>query len=53
VRPALTDESELFDLSSDPSESENLADKHPDVVAHLTKTLNAWIAELPESYEKS
>jgi N-acetylgalactosamine-6-sulfatase len=43
---------ELYNLSSDPSESQNVADKHPDVVARLTKTLHAWIAELPEDYEK-
>jgi N-acetylgalactosamine-6-sulfatase len=46
-------QTELYNLSSDPSESRNMAEEHPDVAARLTKTLNAWVAELPENYEKS
>jgi len=45
-------EAELYDLSTDPSESKNLAEDQPQVTAELTATLNAWTAELPEEYEK-
>ncbi|MEL7500714.1 MAG: sulfatase-like hydrolase/transferase [Planctomycetota bacterium] len=45
-------EPELYDVSTDPSESQNVADKHPEVVARLSKTLRAWVAELPADYEK-
>ena len=44
---------ELYDLSIDLSESNNVADEHPDVVASLRKKLNAWVAELPQQYEKT
>ncbi|MBD3676318.1 MAG: sulfatase-like hydrolase/transferase [Planctomycetaceae bacterium] len=43
---------ELYNLATDPSESRNVAEKHPDLVARLTKRLNAWNAELPEDYDK-
>jgi len=33
---------ELYDVSRDPSETANLAAKHPDKVAELTKKLDAW-----------
>lgn len=45
-------ETELYDLSTDPSESRNVAEDHPEVVARLTKTTRAWVAELPREYEK-
>ena len=44
---------ELYDLSVDPSESQNIADQHPDVVADLKAKLDAWTSELPDSYEKA
>lgn len=44
---------ELYDLSRDPSESSNIAEAHPEVVDRLGKSLRAWVAELPESYEKA
>ena len=44
---------ELYDLAADPSESRNVAEEYPEVVARLTKTLNAWVAQLPENYQKS
>jgi N-acetylgalactosamine-6-sulfatase len=44
---------ELYDLSTDPSESNNVAEQYPDVVANLRKKLRAWVAELPEAYEKT
>lgn len=33
---------ELFDLSQDPGENNNLADQHPEVVADLKKQLRDW-----------
>lgn len=44
---------ELYDLSVDPSESTNVADLHPQVLARLTKQLRSWVAELPTQYEKT
>jgi len=46
-------EHELYDLSVDPSESNNVTEKHPDVVNRLTKKVQAWVAELPDHYEKA
>ncbi|MEM7602303.1 MAG: Cerebroside-sulfatase, partial [Verrucomicrobiota bacterium] len=43
---------ELYDLSTDPSESNNLAQEKPEVVSKLTTKLRAWTDQLPESYEK-
>jgi len=43
---------ELYDLSVDPSESRNLADQNPEVVAELRAKLEAWVAELPEENKK-
>lgn len=43
---------ELFDLSVDVSESEDVAAQHPDVVKVLQKKLRAWMAELPREYQK-
>ena len=34
---------ELYDLLLDPEENNNVADKNPDVVAALTKRMEAWI----------
>jgi uncharacterized sulfatase len=33
---------ELYDLSRDPTEKDNLAEKHPERVKELTKKLDAW-----------
>lgn len=33
---------ELYDLATDPKERENLADRHPERVAHLRQLLDAW-----------
>lgn len=43
---------ELYDLSVDPSESKNVAEQHPKVVANLTAKVKAWMAELPREYVK-
>jgi N-acetylgalactosamine-6-sulfatase len=45
-------EIELYDLSSDPDESENVAAQHPDIVDVLTRKLQNWEDELPDHYEK-
>lgn len=39
---------ELYDLASDPDESENLAEQHPDIVARLEKRFLAK-REMPEA----
>ena len=44
---------ELYDLSVDPSESNNVAEQHPEVVARLQKKLRTWVDELPQQYEKA
>ena len=36
----------------DPSESRNLADSRPDIVAKLKVKLTAWVEELPKVYAK-
>ena len=36
---------ELYDLVADPLETRDVADAHPDVVAHLTARMDAWIAK--------
>lgn len=38
---------ELFDISTDPSELQNLAATRPEVVARLRDTLDAWTEEYP------
>jgi N-acetylgalactosamine-6-sulfatase len=46
-------EIELYDLATDPAESDNLADKHPDIVKKLSAKVEAWITTLPKEYVKS
>lgn len=43
---------ELYDLSKDPTEVENVVERYPDVVARLRKKINIWVAGLPDSYTK-
>ena len=43
---------ELYDLSVDPSETNNLAGTYPEVVAEMQAKLEPWQAGLPETYEK-
>ena len=43
---------ELYDLIADPSESENIAGDHPEVVNRLSEQLRSWAAELPMEYIK-
>lgn len=44
---------ELYDLSVDPSESNNVAEANPEQLKRLTRQLRTWNAELPAAYEKS
>ncbi|MCR9207996.1 MAG: sulfatase-like hydrolase/transferase [bacterium] len=46
-------EPELYDLSIDPSESNNIAAQHPDVVKSLSKKIKTWAASLPIDYAKT
>lgn len=43
---------ELYDVRTDPAESRNLADEHPQVVRRLQKKIRDWTAGLPPAYEK-
>ena len=43
----------LYDIDADPTESQNLATKHPDIVKRLSSTLEAWVATLPREYVKT
>jgi uncharacterized sulfatase len=38
---------ELYDLSNDPGETTNIADKQPGMVTVLSKTLRSWNASMP------
>jgi hypothetical protein len=40
------DNIELYDLKADISEKNNMAEKHPDIVKRLTKTMKDFDAEL-------
>lgn len=40
------DRVELYDIRRDVGETENVADKHPDVVAALKSQMNAWVESL-------
>lgn len=39
---------ELYDLSRDPGEADNLAERQPDVVARLTRLAREWNASMPQ-----
>ena len=39
---------ELYDIPCDPSERDNLADRHPDVVEKLSQRVLQWQATLPK-----
>jgi arylsulfatase A-like enzyme len=44
---------ELYDLSSDPGESTNVAEQHPHILQKLAGKAKAWYADLPKDYDKS
>lgn len=45
---AIEDNIELFDLSTDPSESTNLANQNPEIVSSMISDYNEWLDEMPE-----
>lgn len=46
-------ELELYDITADPAESNNLAKQHPDIVKRLSTKVEAWVASLPKEYIKT
>jgi len=44
-------EIELYDLINDKYETENIADKHPEVVARLKKGFDEWFSSCKDSFE--
>ncbi len=44
---------ELYNLSKDPAESNNLAMQENEIVQKMSAQLKAWLAELPKDYEKN
>ena len=44
IRAASGGESELYDVRADPNELENLAGRHPGVVARLSRVLDVWLS---------
>nr|WP_236649137.1 sulfatase-like hydrolase/transferase [Rhodopirellula sp. SM50] len=46
-------EPELYDLSIDPSESNNVATEYPEIVKQLSAKVKAWVATLPTEYTKT
>lgn len=44
---------ELYDVLADPSESQNIAGQHPDIVKKLSATVEAWVSTLPKDYIKT
>jgi N-acetylgalactosamine-6-sulfatase len=53
ILPTRRGETELFDLSSDPGESKNLAAQRPEIVKSLSAKAQKWNATLPSEYLKS
>ena len=46
-------EVEIYDITTNPAESKNLAEQHPGVVKKLSAKLEAWVAALPKEYLKT
>ena len=46
-------ELELFDLTTDPTETKNLVAQYPEVVKRLSAKLEAWVGTLPKEYAKT
>jgi hypothetical protein len=44
---------ELYDLLADPSETTDIAVKHPDTVRHMTGDLEAWQRSVERSLQGS
>lgn len=48
-----SDGPQLYNLSKDPAEKDNLAEEKPELLSELTAKIKAWQAELPEDYIKT
>jgi N-acetylgalactosamine-6-sulfatase len=46
-------EIELYEITTDPGETHNVAAQHPDVVKRLSTKVEAWVATLPKAYIKT
>ncbi|WP_013629293.1 sulfatase family protein [Rubinisphaera brasiliensis] len=46
-------ETELYDLSVDPSETDNVAADYPEAVEELSAKINTWVSTLPAEYTKT
>ena len=46
-------EIELYNILTDPAESNNIAAQHPDIVKKLSAKVDGWVAALPKEYVKS
>lgn len=44
---------ELFDISQDPAESENIILEHPEVAENLLQELDAWVESVSQKMEKT
>ena len=43
---------ELYNLNTDPDETRNIIDKHPEVAQELERKLDSWIRNLPDPMKK-
>lgn len=46
-------EMELYDLTKDPGEKDNVAVQNPEIVKQLSAKVQAWVAVLPKEYDKT
>jgi arylsulfatase A len=53
LNPRRGEGTSLYDLSRDPSESNNVAANRPNILKRLTAKARIWNAELPKAYEKN
>lgn len=44
---------ELYEIHADPTESQNVAKQHPDVVKTLSAKVERWVSTLPKEYLKT
>jgi hypothetical protein len=53
MKPPCKTSLELFDLTTDPTETKNLVAQYPEVVKRLSAKLEAWAGTLPKEYAKT
>ncbi len=49
IRPQERRDIELYDITSDPGETNNIASKEPEIIKRLSTKAQAWIATLPKN----